>query len=365
MPDPAANPPTVPTQPGTSPGPNGGPNGRGRAPHPPLDLPPIPPHTHAPSIEASLELKRQPLVHAPGGNVPPVSVIILTFNEQVNVKDCIRSCAWCDDIHVLDSGSTDKTIELAREMGATVHINKFKSFGDQRNWAIDNIPCKHPWHFHLDADERFTPELVAEMFNELGGDGHKSTKAAYLCPSKMMLLGHWLKYSGGYPSYQVRLFRYGKCRYIDFGHGQREDPQGEVGTLAEPYTHYNFSKGVLEWFYKHNDYSNREANEAMVIRAGGMPTLRQRLIGDSTSRRRAWKNFSYFLRGRAIWRFGYNFFIRGGILDGMAGFHYCAMISVYEYWTELKIVERAKPWGEKTQRLVEKMLEEPAADRRG
>ncbi len=287
----------------------------------------------------------------------PVSVVILTFNEEQNIRDSLVSCAWCDDVHVLDSGSKDRTVEIARAMGATIHHHTFKSFGDQRNWAIDNIPCKHPWHFHLDADERFTPELVQEMLDLLGPDGLSNTHAAYLCPSKMMLLGRWLKYSGGYPSYQVRLFRHGKCRFIDFGHGQREDPKGEVGTLVQPYTHYNFSKGVLEWFYKHNDYSNREADEAILIRSGGKPRIGPLFRrGDSTGRRRSWKNLSYFMRGRAVIRFIYNFIFRRGILDGMAGLHYCAMISVYEYWTELKIVERAKPWGEKTQRLVTKML---------
>lgn len=321
--------------------------------------PSAPSIAHAPSLEESLELKRQPLVEAPGGNRPPVSVVILTYNEQVNIKDCIRSCAWCDDVHVLDSGSTDRTVEFATALGAKVHHNKFKSFGDQRNWAIDNIACKHPWHFHLDADERFTPEVVKELFDVVGADGNKTAKVAFLCPSKMMLLGRWLKHSAGYPSYQVRLFKFGKCRFMDFGHGQREDPQGEVGTLAQPYTHYNFSKGVLEWFYKHNDYSTREAAEALVIRASGRPGLSQLVRGsDSTARRRAWKNMSYFLRGRALVRFMYNFFLRGGVLDGMAGLHYCAMISVYEFWTELKILEKAKPWDVKTQKLVDKMLRE-------
>ncbi|MFN7020539.1 MAG: glycosyltransferase family 2 protein [Phycisphaerales bacterium] len=347
MPDPATPtqaPPGAPAPAATDDGP------------PPPGAPSI---AHAPSLEESLELKRQPPVEAPPGRRPPVSVVILAFNEQVNIEDCLRSCAWCDDVHVLDSGSTDRTVELARAMGAKVHYNKFKSFGDQRNWAIDNIPCRHPWHFHLDADERFTPELVEEMFRLLGPDGNASDKAAYLCPSRMMLLGRWLKYSGGYPSYQVRLFRYGKCRYKDFGHGQREDPQGEVGTLEQPYTHYNFSKGVLEWFYKHNDYSDREAGEAVaVIKAGGRPRIGQLFRRDATARRRAWKNLSYFLRGRAVIRFFYNYVLRGGVLDGMAGLHYCAMISVYEYWTELKIVEKARPWGPRTQRLVEKMLSE-------
>src|ERR1051325_440238 len=93
------------------------------------------------------------------GRRPPVSVVVLTFNEEDNIRDCLLSCAWCDDVHVLDSGSKDRTCDIAREMGAAVHFNKFKSFGDQRNWAIDNIPCKHQWHFHLDADERFPEPL--------------------------------------------------------------------------------------------------------------------------------------------------------------------------------------------------------------
>jgi glycosyltransferase involved in cell wall biosynthesis len=292
---------------------------------------------------------------------PPVSVVILTFNEEINIGRCIESCAsWCDDVHVLDSGSSDRTADIARELGATVHVNKFKSFGDQRNWAIDHIPCKYPWHFHLDADERFTPQLVAEILREIGPDGSKSPHAAYLCPNKMMLHDRWLKYSGGYPSYQVRLFRFGKCRFVDFGHGQREDPQGSVGTLQTPYIHHNFSKGLLEWFYKHNDYSGREAAEAMLIRAQGKPARAQFITGDATGRRRAWKNMSYFVRARAFWRFIYNYIFRGGFLDGRGGLQYCAMLSVYEYWTELKIKELDTPWSGATADLVRRMLKEPA-----
>lgn len=293
---------------------------------------------------------------------PPVSIVILTYNEALNLRECIESCKpWCDDIHVLDSGSTDSTQEIARALGATVHINKFKSFGDQRNWAIDNIPCKHPWHFHLDADERFVPELVSEMHRRIGPNGEASDCDAYLCPSKMILMGRWLKYSGGYPSYQVRLFRFGKCRFVDFGHGQREDCPGKIGTIDTPYIHYNFSKGLLEWFYKHNDYSTREAGEAMLIRMQGIPTPAQLFKGDATTRRRHWKNMSYFVRGRFIFRFLYNYVLRGGFLDGAAGVRYCSMISSYEYWTELKIRERVNPWNDDTMRLVDKMLREPAS----
>ena len=92
----------------------------------------------------------------PGTSRVPVSVVILTLNEEINIAQCLASCAWCDDVHVLDSGSTDRTREIAEEKGATVHINPFESCGAQRNWAIDNIPTKYNWIFHLDADEQFT-----------------------------------------------------------------------------------------------------------------------------------------------------------------------------------------------------------------
>jgi glycosyltransferase involved in cell wall biosynthesis len=314
-------------------------------------------------VDAAPTTGQQPI---PFSSRLPVSVIILTYNEESNIRDCIASCAWCDDVHVLDSGSKDRTCDIARAMGATVHYNKFKSFGDQRNWAIDNIPCKHPWHFHLDADERFTPQLLDEMLEILGEDGSKSTANCYQCPSKMILMEKWLKWSGGYPSYQVRLFRFGQCRFMDFGHGQREDPiggTGEIGVLRTPYIHYNFSKGLLEWFYKHNDYSSREADEAILIRAQGRPTVGSLFSGDHVTKRRAWKNMSYFMHGRAVWRFLYNYALRAGLLDGVAGFRYCAMISSYEYWTELKIKERARSWAPATNRLTEKMLAEPASTR--
>ncbi len=312
-----------------------------------------------PDIVAKAPSGGQQPVHTPGGGKLPISVVILTFNEEVNIRDCIASCAWCDDVHVLDSGSSDRTCDIARAMGATVHYNKFKSFGDQRNWAIDHIPCKHPWHFHLDADERFTPRLLTEMLRLLGPDGRASACAAYQCPSKMILMGRWLKWSGGYPSYQVRLFKYGECRFMDFGHGQREDTAGKVGVLVEPYIHYNFSKGLLEWFYKHNDYSSREAAEAIATRSHGRPTWSQLMgSGDQVAKRRAWKNMSYFMSGRAVWRFLYNYVFRLGVLDGIAGFRYCAMISSYEYWTELKIKEKARSWADATNARVERMLRE-------
>lgn len=286
----------------------------------------------------------------------PVSVVILTYNEEGNIGPCIESClVWCDDIHVLDSGSKDRTREIAESLGAKVHVNPFESFGQQRNWAIDNIKCKYDWHFHLDADERFTEQNFREMAQLLGPDGKRSSMAAYQCPSKMIFLGKWLKYAGGYPAYQVRLFHKDRCRFRDFGHGQREDPRGEVGKLEHPYIHLNFSHGLVQWFGKHNGYSTREADEAVQIRRTKLNVWEGLRSKDPVERRRTLKNLSYHVKGRSLLRFLDMYVRRLGILDGRIGFHYCAMIATYEYWTELKIKEREVEWYEGTTRLAQRM----------
>lgn len=289
---------------------------------------------------------------------PPVSIVVLTYNEEVNIAECLASVSWCDDVHVLDSGSQDRTAEIARSMGAKVWVNPFKSFGDQRNWAIDQIPCKHKWHFHLDADERFTDKLAGEIADTIGPDGTRSTCAAYLCPSKMIFLGKWLKYSGSYPAYQVRLFHRDRCRFMDYGHGQREATDGEVGRLIEPYIHYNFSKGLHEWLTKHNGYSSREAGQAAEVRRGHKPPIYKIRQMEPVQRRRAMKSYSYFLPMRSLWRFVYIYFGKLGFLDGMAGLRYAMLLSMYEYWIEFKTLEIEQPWNHQTVRLAYHMAEE-------
>ena len=293
----------------------------------------------------------------------PVSVVILTLDEERNIADCLRSCAWCDDVHVLDSGSRDRTCEIAREMGATVHVNKFESFGQQRNWAIDNIKTKYSWQFHLDADERFTEPLVQEMFQLLGGERAETNRmAAYHCPSMMIFLGRWLKHAGGYPAYQVRLFHVERCRFVDFGHGQREQTRGEVGRLVQPYIHFNFANGLVEWFGKHNRYSDRESDEAVVARRSRPPLLRAIFSKDPTVRRRGMKDLSYFVRFRGMFRFLYMYVYRAGWMDGREGFHYCAMIAMYEYWIELKMREREVNWRAATQAIADRITGDDAED---
>jgi glycosyltransferase involved in cell wall biosynthesis len=293
------------------------------------------------------------------GITVPVSVVILTFNEERNIALCLDSCAWSDDVHVLDSGSKDRTCEIARQMGAKVHIHPFRSFGDQRNWAIDNIPCKYRWNFHLDADERFTRGIVQEMLREIGPDGSRSRFAAYYVPSKMIFMGKWLRHSAGYPTYQVRLFHSEKCRFIDFGHGQREACRGEIGSLVNPYLHYSFAKGMTDWFSRHNGYSSREAAEAVIVRREGV-RIRGLWSRDGLIRRRTLKSLAFYVKARAFQRFIYMYILRAGWLDAAPGFHYCMLMATYEYWIELKIRELELAWPLYTTLLGREMLHRDA-----
>jgi glycosyltransferase involved in cell wall biosynthesis len=271
------------------------------------------------------------------GPRPPVSVVILTLNEEDNIPGCLASCAWSDDVHVLDSGSKDRTVELSRSLGAGVHTNPFESFGAQRNWAIDNIPLRHDWVFHLDADERFTPELVRAM-DRLVASG--PAEAGFHVPSRLMFMGQWLRRAGGYPVYQMRLFHRARMRFCDHGHGQREQSEGQVGRLDEPYLHFAFSKGLHDWLDKHNRYSTLEARQ--MLAEGGEGASAGALLGavfggDRIARRRALKRLTSRTPCRATARRLYTLLVQGGLLDGRAGWTYARMLAVYEEMIALKL----------------------------
>jgi glycosyltransferase involved in cell wall biosynthesis len=260
----------------------------------------------------------------------PVSVIVLTRNEEHNIADCLKSADGFDDVHVLDCGSSDGTVEIAQACGAAVHHNPFRGFGQQRNWAIDHIPARYDWHLHLDADERLTPELIAEMSAELAGG---PAVGGYLVPSKLLFAGRWLRHAGQYPAYQVRLFHRGRLRFVDHGHGQREQTDYPLGRLREPLLHHAFSKGLDDWFAKHAIYARREAEQALGVngfadRTGGQaPPLFSR---DPVLRRRALKRLSSRLPGRYFLRLWYMLVVKRAFLDGTAGITYAHMLATYE-----------------------------------
>lgn len=259
----------------------------------------------------------------------PVTVVVLTHNEAANLPGCLDSLTGFDDVHVVDSGSTDGTRDLAAARGVGVYVNApFPGFGTQRNWAIDYVPARYEWQLHLDADERVTPALAAELATKATAD---SGTGGYRVPSKLLFCGRWLRRSGQYPGYQVRFFHRRRLRFVDHGHGQREQTDHPIGTLKEPLLHHAFSKGIDDWFRKHVGYARREAEQAM----GPTAVTDSLWSRDSTTRRRAVKRLVSRLPGRYFLRLAHLLVFRGGLLDGWAGVTYAHMLAVYEGMIEV------------------------------
>ena len=266
-----------------------------------------------------------------------ISILLLTFNEERNLPACLKAIDWCDDIVVLDSFSTDGTVELAKKSGVHVYQRQFDNFAGQRNFALANCEFRYEWVFHLDADEIITDKLKTEMEREI----ENTNVDAFRVPSKMIMFGKWLRFSGMYPAYQVRLGRICALRFKQVGHGQREDiDASRVGTLKNPYLHYSFSKGFEDWLTKHNRYSTHEAVEGLkILREKSIDWRGLLSIDAPTRRRRALKDISVRLPFRPLLRFLYIYILRRGFLDGTAGFTYCLLISIYEYMIVLKMKE--------------------------
>jgi glycosyltransferase involved in cell wall biosynthesis len=261
-----------------------------------------------------------------------VSVLILTLNEETNLRDCLASLAWSDDIVVLDSFSTDRTCEIATASGARVVQRKFDNWSAHQNWAVSNIQFKHPWVLYLDADERCTPELRDDVIAI--GNG-ASSHAAYRIRRKDFFMGRWLKHAQLYPTWLVRLFRPASIRYE-----RLVNPvavvEGTTGQLAAHIDHYPFSHGVAHWIARHNKYSDMEAIEAVKAREQLAFKLHDVFSRDPNVRRRALKEVFFRMPARPAVKFVYYYLWRRGFLDGRPGFTYATLQAFYEYMIECK-----------------------------
>ncbi len=255
------------------------------------------------------------------------SVLILTLNEERDLPRCLASVRTCDDIVVLDSGSTDRTAEIARTAGARVFTRSFDDFAGQRNYAQREIPFHHPWVFHLDADEQLTPELEAECRTA----AVRSDLDGFLVAPRMMWEGRWIPHCTDYPAWQARFVRAPQFEFIQVGHGQREAPHMRTARLSANYLHDLSSGGEAEWLDKHRRYARAEAQAHLA--AGSTGRFNDLFAGERLVRRRALKRLSYSLPGRPALRFVYQYLLRRGFLDGGAGWRYCRLLARYEGFT--------------------------------
>lgn len=266
-----------------------------------------------------------------------ISVVILTKNEERDLPSCLQALKWCNDIHVLDSGSTDRTREIARQSGASLLVHPFESFGTQRNVALDDCTFRNEWVLFIDADEIVTPQFLGAMKEAVKKAG--DDVAGFYCCWKMMLEGRWLKYCDNFPKWQFRLLKKGMARFTDFGHGQKEKLlSGRIDYIHEPYLHYGFSKGWAHWVDRHNRYSGQEAMARMTHR----PPFRNIFSAHGSIRNPALKSWLCRIPGWPLLRFMQAYFLNRGFTEGMPGFIYCANIAWYEFLIKIKMREIKK-----------------------
>lgn len=269
-----------------------------------------------------------------------ISVLVLTKNEEQDLPACLASVAWCDDVIVLDSMSTDRTVEIAKAAGARVIERPFDGYASQRNAGLA-LPFKYPWVFVLDADERPTPALIEEMGNAVKIVGGQV--GAFRIRRRDYFLGRWLKHVQVSP-YYIRLIRVGRGRY------EREVNEvvtvdGEVLDLTAPFDHFPFSKGIHHWIAKHNVYSSMEALELRKSRSGQVQfsIVRALIARDFNERRFHQKELFYRIPARPLAKFFLLYVLKRGFLDGRAGLAYAALQAVYEYFIDLKAREDVHP----------------------
>lgn len=265
-----------------------------------------------------------------------ISVMVLTLNEERDLPECLKSVAWCDDVWVFDSYSTDQTVAVAEAAGAKVVQRKFDNWAAHQNWAMENIPFKHPWVFYIDADERMTDSLrVSVQATAQNPGGH----VAFEVQRRDFMDGTWLKHVQ-LSAWYARLFQPSKMRYE-----RLVNPvsvvSGTTGRVEGYLDHFPFSKGVGFWIQRHNDYSTKEAQQLLLNRAD-LPPFKLSAVffeKDFQTRRKQQKQLFYRLPARPIIKFLLVYIAKRGFLDGQAGLTYALLQSIYEYFIVLKTRE--------------------------
>ncbi|MGK7879782.1 MAG: glycosyltransferase family 2 protein [Crocosphaera sp.] len=278
----------------------------------------------------------------------PVSVLIPALNEELNLPACLESVARADEVFLVDSQSSDRSVEISQKYGANVVQFNFNGrWPKKKNWSLENLPFRNEWVLIVDCDERITPELWDEIETAIKEDNYNG----YYLNRKVFFLGKWIRYGGKYPDWNLRLFRHKLGRYENLntedipntGDNEVHEHvilQGNVGYLKEDMLHIDF-RDIYHWLQRHNRYSNWEARVYynLLIGQDESGTIGANLFGDAVQRKRFLKKIWVKLPFKPLLRFVLFYFIRLGFLDGRAGYIYGRLLSQYEYQIGVKLYE--------------------------
>jgi glycosyltransferase involved in cell wall biosynthesis len=236
--------------------------------------------------------------------MPRLSVTVIALNQEAHIGECLASVSFADDIVVVDTGSTDRTVELARTYTDRVLQADWQGFGRTKNYALDQ--ARGDWVFSLDTDERVPPALQEEILAVVASDGLLN---GYRVPRKNYFCGRWIRHLGWYPDYTLRLFRRGRGRFRDREVHEEVVVDGPVGTLKTPLEHYSY-QSVSEYVTRMDRYARLAAQE--LAKAGRRP-------------------FPGELFVRPFFSFLHLYFIKRGFLEGTPGYTLAVLMSMYKF----------------------------------
>jgi glycosyltransferase involved in cell wall biosynthesis len=277
----------------------------------------------------------------------PLTVIVLTYNEEPNLPQALRSvCGWAQQVIVLDSFSTDRTVQIAREFGAEVYQHRFEDYAKQRNHAL-TLPIRSEWILFLDADEWVPPELQREIAAVI--DRNPPEDGFYI-KRRFIWMGRWIR-RGYYPTWILRLARRGRVRCEERQVNEHLIVDGAVGYLQHDFIHED-RKDLADWIAKHVRYARREADELIKreLRVA-QEEIDARLFGTQAQRKRwlrrhVWERLPPFVRPWLF--FFYRYVLRGGFLDGRAAFVYHFLHALWfmtlidAFWLEQRLAARRR-----------------------
>lgn len=282
-------------------------------------------------------------VERPSSALIPVSVIVPVRNESRNLPRCLESLREFGEIYVVDSQSTDDTVEIARTRGAKVVQFHYRGgWPKKRQWALDTLPLSYDWVLLIDADEVVTPELGREIRQAI----ENSACNGYYLALRMYFLGRQLRYCGA-SFWKLSLFRCGQGRFecrlsaqddsmADMEIHEHVLVDGPTAYLKHPVIHHN-ADSLSRYIRKHDEYSNWESQ--VLLRRKGPDDLEPTLFGSQAQRRRWLKKKLFAIPGSPVLLFFYRYLLRLGFLDGVPGLIYCGFQAVQLFHTKSKIYE--------------------------
>lgn len=239
-----------------------------------------------------------------------IGALILTYNEEQRIRDCLESVSWVDEIVIVDSYSTDRTVEICQQYTSKIFSRSFDDFSAQRNFGLEKINTD--WVLVIDADERVTPELRAEILKEISSPRHD----AFFIPRKNYFLGKWIKYCGWYPDYTLRLFKKTDKRYTKRVHETID--YENTGKFKNNLIHLTY-KDLSHYMHKMEKYATLWAEEKYA--SGKKVTLLKIIF-------------------RSIFEFIKLYFLKLGILSGSPGFVLSVVSTYYTFFKYIKLWEK-------------------------